>query len=116
MAAFSPRARSTAAVARPAGPAPMMMESQELAMAVILSKRKTLVALDLSGRNILARADHVLHQLLCVGVGGKLLRDLSSAVHDDDAVCDRKRVGHDMGDKDHRHTAAFEHADELQHL
>src|SRR5580700_9248527 len=74
------------------------------------------VALDLSGRDILARADHVLHQLLCVGVGGKLLRDLSSAVHDDDAVCDRKRVGHDMGDKDHRHTAAFEYADELQHL
>jgi hypothetical protein len=42
IAAFSPRARSAAAVARPAGPAPMMMAPHELAIARPFPNAKTI--------------------------------------------------------------------------
>ena len=50
--------------------------------------------IDASGYRVLARPHHILHQLLGVGAGGDLLGDLSAAVHDNNAVGDRKREGY----------------------
>ena len=69
-----------------------------------------------SRRRILPRADHILHQLLGVRLGGHLLGDLSSAVHDDDPVGDGEGVGQDVGDEDNRRASIPQSPDELQHL
>src|SRR6185312_549860 len=65
---------------------------------------------------VVERADHVLHELAGMGVGGALFGDLAATMHNDDAVGDGEHVRHHVGDEDDGRTLFLELADELEHL